>query len=404
MENKDIVKNAVKYIDKLGKNKTTIEDVARNAGFSMDYFNRIFRAHTGFNVMEYSRFRRLTKAANALRFSHDKDILSIALDCGYESHEGFARAFKEHYGKTPSEYREAMRGKPFVFADYELNATAANEFRHALPDFYEKNSDEVIAELLEKAPLRYGYTAVTIAFNGSKVLSDGGCLVAIDNFYEKPLLTLILNDTSTLCKYVEKLTALTPANIDIIFAKEISLCEVRNELRKISYKEISEKAETMYFGAPFTFPNEAEKYSIRFLEEKDIPEIDDFIESNTNDLFKKTKGYGIKKTLKKPLAERPLTQPTGIFDMSGRILAISYDGLQSTHGFMLNNCISTPHRADAPDEAIKILYMFATNAVIEKGYIPFEDSQFGEYAKSHGNFDAFELGFEKVNTVFSIKF
>jgi hypothetical protein len=41
---------------------------------------------------------------------------------------------------------------------------------------------------------------------------------------------------------------------------------------------------------------------------------------------------------------------------------------------------------------------------MEKGYIPFEDAQFGEYAKRHGEFDAFDLGFEKVNTVYSIDF
>ena len=51
MENNELIKNALKYIDKLGANKTTIEDVAKNAGFSVDYFNRIFRSHTGFNVM-----------------------------------------------------------------------------------------------------------------------------------------------------------------------------------------------------------------------------------------------------------------------------------------------------------------------------------------------------------------
>jgi AraC-like DNA-binding protein len=403
MENKDIVQNAVKYINKLGSRKTTIEDIAKNAGFSIDYFNRIFRAHTGFNVMEYARFRRLNKAANMLRIAPDKDILSIALDCGYESHEGFARAFKEHYGKTPSEYREAMREKPFVFADYELNATAVNEFRRALPDFHEKDSNDVISELLEKDAHRYGYTAVTIAFNGSKVLSDGYCLVAIDNFWEKPMLTLMLDDVSELCTYVEKLQALAPSNIDVIFSENISFDEAKNELCKISYKEIREKPESMYFGAPFTLPKEAEKYNIRFLEEGDLTEIDDFIASSANDIFKKTNGFGIKKILQKPLAERPLLQPSGLFDGNGKLLAITYDGLQSTHGFMINNCISTPHREEAPDEAIKFLYMFATNAVIEKGYIPFEDSQFGEYAKSHGNFDAFELGFEKVNSVFSIK-
>ncbi|MBQ9746173.1 MAG: helix-turn-helix transcriptional regulator [Clostridia bacterium] len=403
MENKDIVKNAVQYINSSVNNKTTIEEVARNAGFSIDYFNRVFRAHTGFNVMEYARFRRINKAANMLRSAPEKDILSIALDCGYESHEGFARAFKEHYGKTPSEYREAMRGKPFVFADHELNATAASEFRHALPDFYEMDAGEVIAELLEKDALRYGYTAVTIAFNGSKVLSDGGCFVTVDNFYEKPHLTLILDDSSVLPEYVEKFKALTPSNIDVIFGADVSPDEVKNKLCGISLKGISERPESMYFGKPFTFPEEAKKYNIRFLEEADLPETDDFIAASSNEIFRKTGGCGIKKTLGRPLAERPLLCPSGIFDATGKLLAIAYDGLQSTHGFMLNNCIHTPHRDETPDEVIKFLYMFATNAVIEKGYIPFEDSQFGEYAQTHGNFTAFDLGFEKVNTVFSIK-
>lgn len=402
MENKDIVKNAVQYINSLGNSKTTTEDVAKNAGFSIDYFNRVFRAHTGFNVMEYARFRRINKSANMLRSAPEKDILSIALDCGYESHEGFSRAFKEHYGKTPSEYREAMRGKPFIFADHELNATAASEFRHALPDFYEIDADEAIAELLEKDAVRYGYTAVTIAFNGSKVLSDGTCFVTIDNFYEKPHLTLLLSDASELGKYVEKLKALTPSNIDVILSTDTSLDDVKSKLRGISFKEISERTETMYFGKPFELPKEAEKYSIRFLEEADLTETEAFIAASSNEIFRKTGGCGIKKILRRPLEERPLECPSGIFDPSGKLLAIAYDGLQSTHGFMLNNCIHTPHRDEAPDEAIKYLYMFAANAAIEKGYLPFEDAQFGEYAKTHGNFTAFDLGFEKVNTVFSI--
>ena len=107
-----------------------------------------------------------------LRQSPDTDILTIALKCGYDSHEGFIRAFKEQYGKTPSEYRESMKGKQFVWADHELNATAVAEFRHTLPEFTEINADDAIDWLLEKDAKRYGYTAVTIAFNGSKVLSD----------------------------------------------------------------------------------------------------------------------------------------------------------------------------------------------------------------------------------------
>lgn len=64
MENSELITKALNYIkSEAGKSEITIDDVAKKAGFSTDYFNRIFFTHTGFNVMEYVRFRRLKKAA-----------------------------------------------------------------------------------------------------------------------------------------------------------------------------------------------------------------------------------------------------------------------------------------------------------------------------------------------------
>ena len=407
MENRDLIKNAVKYINNLGSNTTTIEDVAKNAGFSVDYFNRIYRNHTGFNVMEYVKFRKLNRAARMLRTSPDRDILSIALECGYESHEGFTRAFKDQYGKTPSEYRENMKDKPFVWADHELNATAVAEFRHVLADFYEKDADEVIDWLLEKDPKRYGYTAVTIAFNGSKILCDRDSFengfVTVDNFYENPHLTLVLNDLSNLRDYMDKFLLLKPGHIDCIFHEDVSLEDVKSVLADINFESIRERKETMYFGDPFVLPEESQKYDIHMLEAQDLEAIEQFIDSHHDAVLKKSGGYGIKNLLKQPLAQRPLSQPFGIFD-GKKLLAISFDGFQSTHGFCLNNCVHTPNLSNTPNDAIKYLYLAATNSVMEKGYIPFDDTQFDKYAKEHGNFTAFELGFEQVNTVYSIDF
>lgn len=226
MENGNLIKNAVKYINNLGSNATTLDDVAKNAGFSTDYFNRIFRNYTGFNVMEYVKFRKLNRAARMLRTSPERDILSIALDAGYESHEGFTRAFKEQYGKTPSEYREKMKKQPLIWADNELNATAVAEFRHLLSDFFERDADEAIDWLLEKDAKRYGYTAVTIANNGSKIVSDKDSFengfITIDNFFEDPHLTLILDDLGDLRNYIDKLLLFKPCNIDCIFHKDVS--------------------------------------------------------------------------------------------------------------------------------------------------------------------------------------
>ena len=89
MENSELITKALNYIrSENKKSDITIDDVASHAGFSTDYFNRVFFAHTGFNIMEYIRFSRLKKAAHLLRQTNN-DILDIALDCGYEAHESF---------------------------------------------------------------------------------------------------------------------------------------------------------------------------------------------------------------------------------------------------------------------------------------------------------------------------
>jgi len=397
----------VKYINNLGSQPTTLDEVAKQAGFSTDYFNRIFRNYTGFNVMEYVKFRKLNRAARMLRSSPDRDVLSIALDSGYESHEGFTRAFKEQYGKTPVEYRENMKGKPLVWADNELNATAVAEFRHVLSDYTEIDSEETIDWLLEKDAKRHGYTAITIANNGSKILSDAGSLedrfLAIDNFFENPYLRLVLDGVSNLRNHIDKLLAFGPNHIDCIFHRDVTFDDVKAALDGVKCKSIKERIEAMYFGEPFVLPKESQRYDIRKLEATDLDAVDRFIAEYPNEMFQRSGGYGLKSLLKQPLEQRYLSQPFGIFD-GNRLLAISYDGLQSAHGFCLNNCVSVPHLPGTPSDAIKYLYLTATNEAMAKGYIPFEDTQFDKYAEEHGGFDAFELGFEKVNTVYSIDF
>jgi AraC family transcriptional regulator len=67
---------------------------------------RAFGAATGFSVMRYARARRLTEAARALARGAP-DILSLALDADYGSHEAFTRAFRDHFGVTPEAVRSS---------------------------------------------------------------------------------------------------------------------------------------------------------------------------------------------------------------------------------------------------------------------------------------------------------
>ena len=84
----------------------TLDEIAGVAGISRFHMVRAFAAATGLSVMRYVRARRLSEAARALA-AGAPDILSLALDADYGSHEAFTRAFRDHFGVTPEAVRAA---------------------------------------------------------------------------------------------------------------------------------------------------------------------------------------------------------------------------------------------------------------------------------------------------------
>ncbi len=96
---------ALWFIESHFGNETTLDDVAEVAGVSRYYITRAFGDATGHSVMRYVRGRRLTEAARSLA-NGARNVLSVALDAGYGSHEAFTRAFREQFGMTPEAVRE----------------------------------------------------------------------------------------------------------------------------------------------------------------------------------------------------------------------------------------------------------------------------------------------------------
>ncbi len=82
----------------------TLDEISGVAGVSRFHMVRAFAAATGLSVMRYVRARRLSEAARALA-SGAPDILIVALDADYGSHEAFTRAFRDHFGLTPETVR-----------------------------------------------------------------------------------------------------------------------------------------------------------------------------------------------------------------------------------------------------------------------------------------------------------
>lgn len=72
---------------------------------SVVQFQKTFLGITGYTIGEYIRNRRLSVAAFEL-MNANNTVLDIALKYGYDSSEGFSRAFKEFHGVNPNEVKK----------------------------------------------------------------------------------------------------------------------------------------------------------------------------------------------------------------------------------------------------------------------------------------------------------
>ncbi|GHV03477.1 AraC family transcriptional regulator [Spirochaetia bacterium] len=103
MDHIDILQEMLRYIDAHIKEKMNVEKLAARAGFSPYHFCRIFQWSVGYSIMEYVRNRRLAFAATEL--NSGCRIIDIAVDYGFETHTGFTKAFRRHFGCSPEIYR-----------------------------------------------------------------------------------------------------------------------------------------------------------------------------------------------------------------------------------------------------------------------------------------------------------
>src|SRR5258708_25827278 len=99
---------ALWYIESHLGDALTLDEIAAIGGVSRFHMVRAFAAATGLSVMRYVRARRLSEAARALA-GGAPDILNLALEADYGSHEAFTRAFRDHFGVTPETIRAASR-------------------------------------------------------------------------------------------------------------------------------------------------------------------------------------------------------------------------------------------------------------------------------------------------------
>ena len=117
---------ALAYIESHLNESLDLEHVTHLAQCSAYHFQRMFSYLSGQGLHQYISARRLSLAALDCVQTDDR-ILEIALKYGYQSHDAFTRAFRDHHGITPSELRKtkaAFNSTPRLI--FQLSLKGAN--------------------------------------------------------------------------------------------------------------------------------------------------------------------------------------------------------------------------------------------------------------------------------------
>lgn len=102
----DIAREIKAYIDAHYGEDISLDLIAEKFYFSREYAGRIFRAQYGCAIYEYIQQVRMEKAGELLK--NDKLSLQTVSDAlGYSNANYFSKAFRRHYGMSPSEYRKS---------------------------------------------------------------------------------------------------------------------------------------------------------------------------------------------------------------------------------------------------------------------------------------------------------
>jgi AraC family transcriptional regulator len=159
------VGKALWFIESHFARALTLDEIANGGCVSRFHLARAFEAATGFSVMRYVRARRLSEAARHLA-DGAPDILAVAVDAGYGSHEAFTRAFREQFGLTPEALR--ARGHLDNLAIVEPIRMDKPFLTHLEPPRFEDGKPFLVAGLSER------YTCETTAAIPSQWQRFGG--------------------------------------------------------------------------------------------------------------------------------------------------------------------------------------------------------------------------------------
>lgn len=120
------------YIEEHYNETITLVNLSNVSFFSPWYSYRLFKEYTNYTPADYIRKLRLSRSAMRLRDEECK-IVDIAFELGFQSLEGYQRAFLKEFGCNPSEY--AKNPIPiYLFISYGVIYNEIRKERRNIPE------------------------------------------------------------------------------------------------------------------------------------------------------------------------------------------------------------------------------------------------------------------------------
>lgn len=85
----------------------TLAEIAAEVGGAPVYLTQVFRQVEGLPLYRYQLRLRLARALDLI--AKYEDLSALALDLGFSSHSHFTAAFRQAYGRTPSEFKASAQ-------------------------------------------------------------------------------------------------------------------------------------------------------------------------------------------------------------------------------------------------------------------------------------------------------
>ncbi|HIW72798.1 MAG TPA: AraC family transcriptional regulator [Firmicutes bacterium] len=102
-----LVYSVIHYIDANVCAIDCLQEIGSQVGYSYTYISRLFTRVTGRSLQTYYNEKRFDKAVSFLKMGMPSKEIAVLLK--YKTLSSFSKAFSNHFGVSPSEYRKRLR-------------------------------------------------------------------------------------------------------------------------------------------------------------------------------------------------------------------------------------------------------------------------------------------------------